>query len=162
MKSRLAVGGFNFIHAVGLDFICAADFILAKARITDLIVMDGFCTVINGNDLNREGLRVLLAYFMDVGDRLDETMVWLGKVELPNLPSFVQYENFLQLLLNCEQIVKQAQSRYDTMQQHTEIYSYLPRHAIAECLEADVYAALQCASEGNRMRFQKKQFGGNG
>jgi len=41
MKSSLrsdeiaaAVGGFNFIQAIGLDFICIADFILAKARIS--------------------------------------------------------------------------------------------------------------------------------
>ena len=41
MKSSLrsdeiaaAVGGFNFIQAVGLDFICAADFILVSARIS--------------------------------------------------------------------------------------------------------------------------------
>jgi hypothetical protein len=34
---RLAAGdmdGFNFIQAFGLDFICIADFILAKARIS--------------------------------------------------------------------------------------------------------------------------------
>ena len=34
---RLAAGdmdGFNFIQAFGLDFICAADFILASARIS--------------------------------------------------------------------------------------------------------------------------------
>ena len=34
---RLAAGdmdGFNFIQAFGLDFICAADFILVKARIS--------------------------------------------------------------------------------------------------------------------------------
>ena len=34
---RLAAGdmdGFNFIQAIGLDFICAADFILARARIS--------------------------------------------------------------------------------------------------------------------------------
>ena len=41
MKSSLrsdeiaaAVGGFNFIQATGLDFICIADFILASARIS--------------------------------------------------------------------------------------------------------------------------------
>ncbi|MBQ5656988.1 MAG: hypothetical protein IIV14_06140 [Bacteroidaceae bacterium] len=41
MKSSLrsdeiaaAVGGFNFIQAIGLDFICMADFILARARIS--------------------------------------------------------------------------------------------------------------------------------
>jgi len=41
MKSSLrsdeiavAVGGFNFIQAIGLDFICIADFILASARIS--------------------------------------------------------------------------------------------------------------------------------
>ena len=34
---RLAAGdmdGFNFIQAIGLDFICIADFILASARIS--------------------------------------------------------------------------------------------------------------------------------
>lgn len=30
----LVEGGFNFIQANGLDFICAADFILANARIS--------------------------------------------------------------------------------------------------------------------------------
>ena len=29
-----AVGGFNFIQAIGLDFICIADFILDSARIS--------------------------------------------------------------------------------------------------------------------------------
>lgn len=126
--------------------------------ITSLIVMDGFCTVINGNELNKERLRVLLAYYMDVGDRLDETVVWLGNVDLPKLPSFVQFENYLQLLLNCEQTIKQAQSRYDIMQQYTDIYGYLPRHAIAECLEADIYAALQRASEGKTDALSEKAF----
>lgn len=111
--------------------------------ITDLIVTDAICTVINAEKLSEAGMRTLLAYYMDVGNCLDETVVWLGNVDLPKLPSFVQFENYLQLLLNCEQTIKQAQSRYDTMQQYTDVYSYLPKHAIAECLEADYFSALK-------------------
>ena len=126
--------------------------------ITDLIVTDAVCTVINAEKLSEAGMRTLLAYYMDVGDRLDETVVWLGNVDLPKLPSFVQFENYLQLLLNCEQTIKQAKSRYDIMQQYTDIYGYLPRHAIAECLEADIYAALQRESEGKTDALSEKAF----
>ena len=111
--------------------------------ITDLIVTDAVCTVIDTQNMGEDAVRSLLAYYMDVGDRLDETVVWLGKVELPNLPSFVRCDDFLQLLLSCKDIVSKARSRYDTMQQYTDIYSHLPRHAIAECLEADVWSAFQ-------------------
>ena len=125
---------------------------------TDLIVGNPVCTIIDAADMDKDSLRVLLAYYMDVGDRLDETVVWLGNVDLPKLPSFVQFENYLQLLLNCEQTIKQAQSRHDIMQQYTDIYGYLPRHAIAECLEADIYAALQRESEGKTDALSEKAF----
>ena len=111
--------------------------------VTDLIVTDAVCTVIVPQNMGEDAVRSLLAYYMDVGDRLDETVVWLGKVELPNLPSFVRCDDFLQLLINCKEIVARAKCRYDIMQQYTDIYSYLPQHAISECLEADVWSAFQ-------------------
>ena len=117
------------------------ELVLAEC-VTDLIVTDATCTIIESSSLDKNALNTLLAYYMDVGDRLDETVVWLGKVEIPNLPSFVQCDDFLQLLLSCKDIVSKARSRYDTMQQYTDLYSYLPRHAIAECLETDVWAAF--------------------
>lgn len=110
--------------------------------ITDLIVTDAVCTVINAEKLSEAGMRTLLAYYMDVGDRLDETVVWLGDVVLPNLPSFVRCDNFLDMLTELESILTRAQTRYDTMQMYGSEYAYLPKHAIEESIEADINTAL--------------------
>lgn len=110
--------------------------------VTDLIVTDATCTIIESSSLDKNAPNTLLAYYMDVGDRLDETVVWLNDADLPELPSFVRCGCFRELLTELENILSQAQNRYDTMQMYTSEYGYLPRHAIAESLEADVYAAL--------------------
>jgi len=110
--------------------------------ITDLIVTDAVCTVINAEKLSEAGMRTLLAYYMDVGDRLVETVVWMGDVVLPNLPSFVRCDNFLDMLTELESILTRAQVRYDTMQMYGSEYAYLPKHAIEESIEADIHTAL--------------------
>ena len=110
--------------------------------VTDLIVTDAMCCILDVAALSEDSVRTLLAYYMDVGDRLDETVVWLGDADLPELPSFVRCDSFPELLTELENILSRAQKRYDTMQMYTGEYGHLPRHAIAESLEADVYAAL--------------------
>ena len=111
--------------------------------VTDLIVGNPVCPIIDATKLDKEALPVLLAYYMDVGDRLDETVVWLGTVDLPDLPSFVRCDDFLKLALNIKEIISKAQERYDIMAQYTDMYNYLPKHAIAECLEADFYTQVR-------------------
>ena len=111
--------------------------------VTDLITSNPICTIIDSTNMSEDALRVLLAYYMDVGDRLDETVVWLGNADVPKLPSFVRYDDFLQLALNIKEIMRKAQERYDIMAQYTDMYSYLPKHAIAECLEADFYTRVR-------------------
>ena len=109
---------------------------------TDLIVGTPVCTVIDGTTVRKDTLRSLLAYYMDVGEQLDETVVWLGSTDLPALPSFVRCDDFLQLLIDCKTIICKAQAHYDIMAQYTDIYRYLPKHAIAECLEAEIFSSL--------------------
>ena len=109
---------------------------------TDLIVTNAVCTVIDAANIGEDALRTLLAYYMDVGDRLDETIVWMGNIEIPDLPSFVQCSSFLALLTDLDSILTQAQIRYDTMQMYTSEYGYLPKHAIQESVEADIYTAF--------------------
>lgn len=116
--------------------------VTAADCVTDLIVTNAVCTVIDATKMGEDALRSLLAYYMDVGDRLNETVVWLGKAELPELPSFERYNSFLDLLTDLDDILSRAQDRYDTMQMYTSEYGYLPRHAIEESLEVDVYTAL--------------------
>lgn len=116
--------------------------VTAADCVTDLIVTNAFCAVIDATNMSEDALRVLLAYYMDVGDRLNETVVWLGDAELPELPSFGRCGGFLELLTELQSILSRAKDRYDTMQLYTSEYGYLPRCAIAESLESDVYAAL--------------------
>ena len=114
----------------------------AAECITDLIVTDAMCCILDVAVLNEDSIRTLLAYYMDVGDRLDETVVWLGSADLPDLPSFVRCGCFLDLLTDLGRILSRAKVRYDTMQMYGGEYAYLPKHAIEESLEADIYTAL--------------------
>lgn len=144
MSHKITTHGLTEQQLMLLEAALPEDYELTTAEcVTDLIVTDAVCTVIVPQNMGEDAVRSLLAYYMDVGDQLDETVVWLGDIEFPDLPSFVRCDDFLQLLLNCKDIVSKARSRYDTMQQYTDIYSHLPRHAIAECLEADVWSAFQ-------------------
>lgn len=123
--------------------------VYAAECVTDLIVTDAMCCILDVAALSEDSVRTLLAYYMDVGDRLDETVVWLGDADLPELLSFVRCDSFSELLTELENILSRAKDRYDTMQMYTSEYGYLPRHAIAESLEADVYAALYRKYGGN-------------
>lgn len=111
--------------------------------VTDLIVTNSVCTIVEMEELSNDSMCALLAYYMDVGDRLDGTVVWLGKNDLPDLPSFVRCSSFIDLLTDLDSILTRAQIRYDTMQMYTSEYGFLPKHAIQESMEADVYASLR-------------------
>jgi len=144
MNRQITVHGLTKQQLMLLEATVPEEYELEIAEyVTDLIVGNPVCTIIDAADMGKDSLRVLLAYYMDVGDRLDETVVWLGDTDLPKLPSFVQCDDFLQLLLNIKEIMRKAQDRYDIMAQYTDMYSYLPKHAIAECVEADFFASLK-------------------
>lgn len=143
MKNIIIAYGLTAEHQELLQATVPEEYEVFVAEcVTDLIVTDAMCCTLDVAALSEDSVRTLLAYYMDVGDRLDETVVWLGSADLPDLQSFVRCGCFLELLTELENILSRAQNRYDTMQVYTGEYGYLPRHAIAESLEADVYAAL--------------------
>lgn len=143
MKYRIAVHGLTNDQKLLFEAALPEEYELATAEcVTDLIVTSAVCTVIDTTIMGEDALRVLLAYYMDVGERLDETVVWLGDTELPELPSFTHCDSFLVLLTELESILTRAQIRYDTMQMYGGEYAYLPKHAIEESIEADVNTAL--------------------
>ena len=86
--------------------------------VTDLIVTDAVCSIIDTSSLDDEGWLVLIAYALDVGDQIDGTMVWLGGVEPPALSSFVCCDSFLDMLTELESILTCAKVRYDTKRQN--------------------------------------------
>lgn len=111
--------------------------------VTDLIVTDAICCVVDTSKTSKDAVNTLVAYYMDVGDQLNETVVWLGDVALPDLASFVRCDSFLDLLTELDSILTRAQVRYDTMNMYGDEYGYLPKHAIEESIEADIHSALQ-------------------
>lgn len=113
MNNKINVYGLSDAQHSVLDAALPEGYNLETAEcVTDLIVGNPVCTVIDAANTSEDSLHVLLAYYMDVGDQLDETVVWLGNSDLPNLPSFVRCDDFLQLLINSKEIMSKAQDRY--------------------------------------------------
>ena len=143
MKYNIAAYGLTKDQELLLEATLPGKYGLTAAEcVTDLIVGNPVCTIIDVVDMSEDFLRILLSYYMDVNDRLDETVVWLGNADLPKLPSFVCCDNFLDLLPELENIISKAQARYDTMQMYNSEYAYLPKHAVEESIEADINTAL--------------------
>lgn len=144
MNRKIAIFGLTEEQISHLEVALPEEYGSTTAEcVTDLIVISAVCTVIDATNMGEDTLRTLLAYYMDVGDRLDETVVWLGDVELPDLSSFVRCDSFLVFLTELDGILARAQVRYDTMQMYGDEYGYLPKHAIEESIEADIHSALQ-------------------
>ena len=144
MKNKVITYGLAAEQVSLLRPVLPEDYGLETTEcLTDLIVGNPVCTIIDSTNMNEDALHVLLAYYMDVSDRLDETVVWLGNADLPELPSFICCDSFLDLLPELENIITKAQARYDAMQMYNGEYAYLPKHAIEESIEADINTALQ-------------------
>ena len=144
MKYKLIHYGLTTDQESLLGAVLPEEYELTTAEcVTDLIVTDATCIIIEPSSLDKNALNTLLAYYMDVGNQLSETVVWLGYVELPDLSSFVRRDSFLDLLTELDSILTRAQVRYDTMQMYGDEYGYLPKHAIEESIEADIHSALQ-------------------
>jgi hypothetical protein len=144
MKMSVIVYGLTAQQEALLEAAVPEEYkVVVAESVTELIITNSVIAVADMAAFSKDGLRTLLAYYMDVGQRLDETVVWLGNGDLPDLPSFVRCGSFLELLTDLEGIISRAQSRYDTMQMFCGGYDCLPKHAIAESMEADVYTALR-------------------
>ena len=143
MRHKIAAYGLAEQQLILLEAALPETHELVEAEcVTDLIVTNATCIIIESSSLDKNALNTLLAYYMDVGDQLSETAVWLGDVALPDLSSFVCCDSFLDLLTELDSILTHAQVRYDTMQMYGDEYGYLPKHAIEESIEADINTAL--------------------
>lgn len=109
MSYKITASGLTEQQLMLLEVALPERYEMAIAEcVTDLIVTNAICTVIDAVNMGEDALRVLLAYYMDVGDRLDETVVWFGNAEIPDLPSFVCCDSFLDLLTDIDSILEQA------------------------------------------------------
>lgn len=143
MRYKIVTYGLTEQQRMLLEAALPEEYELTTAEcVTDLIVTNAVCSIIDTSSLDDEGRLVLIAYALDVGNQMDGTMVWLGGMELPALSSFVCCDSFLELLTELDSILARAKVRYDTMQMYGGEYAYLPKHAIDESIEADIHTAL--------------------
>ena len=143
MDHKIAVFGLTEEQISHLAAALPEGYEVTKAEcVTDLIVTDAVCCVVDASKMSKDAMNTLLPHYMDVGDRLDETVVWLGEAEIPEQLPFVRCDSFLDLLTDLDGILEQAQTRYDTMQMYSGEYAFLPKRAIEESLEQDIYAVL--------------------
>ncbi len=110
---------------------------------TDLIVIDSVLSIIDPTTAQAQLWWPLNAYYLDVGDKLPETVVWLAPRAFPkHFSSFIYPDSFAELMTSLDEILVLAKARYHKQMGYKDIYSFLPKHAIREAIEADVYAAF--------------------
>lgn len=143
MNHKIAIYGLTEEQRSHLVAALPEEYEVTNAEcVTDLIVTDAVCCIVDASKMSTDALNTLLAYYMDTDNWLDETVVWLGETEIPELLSFVYCDCFLDLLTVLDNLIEQAQIRYDSMQKYSGEYAYLPKRAIEESLEQNIYAAL--------------------
>ena len=108
--------------------------------ITDLLVADAVCYIIDSEALDEDGVNILQNYYIDAEDYVSEQIVWIG--ENPPCKSFACYVSFEKLFAEMGSIVEKAQHRYDIYAMYCGEYATLPARFIADSLEQDVLCAL--------------------
>lgn len=144
MKYQVLVYGLTDEQVSLLEAALPEEYEMKAAEcVTDLIVADSVLSVIDPKTVEDKVWWPLNAYYMDVAEKMPETVVWLAPRAFPkHFSNFLYKENFLDLVTSLDEILAQAQTRYIQQMGYKDIYSYLPKHAISEAIEADVYAAF--------------------
>lgn len=110
---------------------------------TDLIVTDSVLSIIDPTKEEEKMWRPLYTYYMDVQEKLPGMVAWLAPRAFPkSFSAFVYHDNFEDFLASLDEILVKALSHYEQQKGYTDIYSFLPKHAISEAIEEDVYAAF--------------------
>ena len=117
MNTNVAVYGLSDAQAVQLQEALPPGYTAVKAEsITDLIVMDVICSVIDPSNTDKSAMRELLRYYKNAGQYLKELIVWLGDSPLPKRVDCIHY-NCLQEMLppaEMDMVVAQAIPHYGT------------------------------------------------
>ena len=79
--------------------------------ITDLLVADALCCIINAEALDAKGVSILQNYYIDAADYSTEQIIWIG--ETPPCKAFPCYGSFGEMLEELDSILQAAQHRYD-------------------------------------------------
>lgn len=123
--------------------------------VTDMIVTSALCYIVSGETLDGNEYRLLRNYCVEVGEYGNERIFWIG--DDPPCEMVTVYGSVLDLMLDIENALKQAQEHHDTQAMYCSEYAVLPGRAIADSLEQDIFAAYERAFKGKmEVKIQKQ------
>lgn len=147
MKYKVAAYGLTEEQVSHLAAALPEEYeVIAADCVTDLIVADSVCSIINGDALDLRTTQILVSFFLDAGDCLSERVIWLGDDPLPDTLKrrFLCYTSISDLLLELKGIVTQAQIHCDHQQLYKAEFRFLSRRAIEDTMEEEIENALRC------------------
>lgn len=112
--------------------------------VTDLIVEDAVCYIVNAQALDARGIHLLQSYYVEVGEYANEKVIWIGAPQPPEALQnvFLCAHSFEALTENLEAVLQAARHRYEMESAHHSAYSLMTERMIADSLEEDIDAAL--------------------
>lgn len=144
MRKNVIAYGLTEVQMILLESALSVEYMVSQADcVTDLIVADSVLTVINPDGTEDILWYPLYCYYMDVREKMAGTVVWIGERTFPKtFTHFYFFDSFSDFLISINSVIATSQEFYDQQIGYTDIFSFLPRRAIEEAMEEDIYVAL--------------------
>lgn len=156
MENIVLTCGFSEQEKNLLAAVLPAEYELRHAEdVTDMIVTSALCYIVSGEMLDGNEYRLLRNYCVEVGEYGNERIFWIG--DDPPCKMVTAYGSVLDLMLDIENALKQAQEHHDTQAMYCSEYAVLPGRAIADSLEQDIFSAYERAFKGKTETKIQKQ-----
>ena len=141
MNCQIAVYGLTEERLALLNATISDAYTLQSTEtITDLLVADAACCIINAEALDEQGVSILQNYYIDAGEYATEQIIWIGGA--PPCKAFPCYGSFGEMLEELDSILQTAKNQYDIHAMYCGNYALMPAKFIADSLEQDVHCAL--------------------
>lgn len=137
MNFRITVYGLTEKQFSSLNAAIPDAYTIRSAEtITDLLVSDALCCIINAESLDEKGVSILQNYYIDAADYASEQIIWIG--EASPCKAFPCYGSFGEMFAELDSILQAAQHLYDIHAMYCGNYALMPARFIADSMEADV------------------------
>ena len=141
MKKAIAVYGLTGDQTASITASLADGYFLqSPATVTDLLVADAICCIINTRTLDEQGADILQNYYADAADYVGEQIIWIGGTPLHK--AFFCYDSFGEMLTDLDRVLHTAQQRYEIQSMYCGEYALLSARSVADSLEQDVHKLL--------------------
>ena len=144
MNNRIAVYGFTEEQLLLLTDHMPDGYVYIKYDdAAGLIGAHCICNIICSEGLDTKSREFLDSFYLDVGDNVDEQVIWIdSKTQPPVLDGvYFHYNNLGELLPELAEVLIRAQKHYTIQQMYCGAYAFLPKLGVEEMLEEELWDA---------------------